>query len=347
MKNKLEGVTLLKLLAAVQVLYLHLVVHYNLDQLNVNGVDVVGRALSPFQGVPIFFAISGYFIWKSLSKRKTLAREYAYRRFVRIYPELWITVALSVILIIALYRSNISVVPFIAWIFTQSTVMQFWTPSCLRGYGVGCPNGALWTVTVFVQFYILIFVFHRILHKGGKFKWGGVLLAAAIANILPGMLESHIPPIVYKLYQQTVFPYLSIFMIAAFIAEYEEMFKRLLNCRWLCVVLYMILAVGLPIDFFGAGYAIIRSALVVIFAITFGNTVKCGIFKEDISYEIYLVHMPIANVFVQLMAKQTWATFFISVVLTVIVAYALYSVNDKVIRKLGRKTLLINSAGEN
>lgn len=199
MKKRLEGVTLLKLLAAVQVLYLHLVVHYGLDQLNVAGTNIVERLLSPFQGVPIFFALSGYFIWKSLSSRKISVKEYAYRRFVRIYPELWITVAFSVMLIILLYRSNISLVPFITWIFTQSTVMQFWTPSCLRGYGVGCPNGALWTVTVFVQFYVLIFVLHYALHKKRKFKWGGVLLIAALLNIVPGMMESYIPQIIYKL----------------------------------------------------------------------------------------------------------------------------------------------------
>ena len=58
MSKRLEGVTLLKLLAAVQVLYLHLVVHYGLDRLNVAGINIVERLLSPFQGVPIFFALS-------------------------------------------------------------------------------------------------------------------------------------------------------------------------------------------------------------------------------------------------------------------------------------------------
>lgn len=156
-------------------------------------------------------------------------------------------------------------------------------------------------------------------------------------NVIPGILENHIPAMVYKFYQQTVLPYLSIFLFAAFIAEYEERFKKLLNCRWLCIVLYIILAIGLPMDFSGAGYAIIRSALVVIFSITFGNTVKCGLVKKDLSYEIYLVHMPIANVFVELLDEQSRLIFLITIVLTVLFAYALYCVNDKIIQRLEKR----------
>lgn len=46
-----------------------------------------------FQGVPIF--LSGYFIWGSLKNNS--ARGYFIKRFIRIYPELWITVAFSVL----------------------------------------------------------------------------------------------------------------------------------------------------------------------------------------------------------------------------------------------------------
>ena len=335
--KKLEGVTLLKLLAAIQVLYVHLVTHYNLEQWKWGNVCVVEKLLSPFLGVPIFFALSGYFIWKSLSHRKISISEYAYRRFIRIYPELWIVVAISVVLILVFYYRSISLVPFIAWIFTQSTVMQFWTPSCLRGYGVGCPNGALWTITVFVQFYVLIFLLHHLLHRKSKNKWGGVLLIAVFLNIIPGLLKNSIPIIVYKLYQQTVFPYLSIFLFAAFIAEYEDEFKKVLNDARIGIALYIVLVIGLPVDYSGAGYAIIRSTLVVIFAIIFGNTVKCGFLKKDISYEIYLVHMPIVNIFVELIGKQNWAVFFMTVILTLVVAYLLYCVNERIIRNIESK----------
>lgn len=173
MKNRLRGVTLLKFIASFQVLYVHLVMNYKLEQWEINGIPVFIKLLSPFMGVPVFFTLSGFFIWKSLSKKKMTAAEYGYRRFIRIYPELWIIVAMTAVSILMLYYDSISIVPFSAWIFTQSTFMQFWTPSCLRGYGMGTPNGALWTITVFVQFYLVVFILHHVLHNKRKTLWGG------------------------------------------------------------------------------------------------------------------------------------------------------------------------------
>ena len=159
---------------------------------------------------------------------------------------------------------------------------------------------------------------------------GGVLLVAVLLNVIPGFFENSMPEILFKLYQQTVFPYLSIFLFAAFIAEHENKLKRPLNC----FVLYVVLAIGLPVDFTGAGYAIVRSALVTIFAIAFGNTVKCGLLKKDVSYEIYLVHMPIANIFVELLKQQSWVTLVMTIVIAIVIAYMLYCLNNTMIRKM-------------
>lgn len=97
------------------------------------------------------------------------------RRFIWIFPELWIVVGISVALIMILAFDEISFPWFFAWILAQSTVMQFWTPDCLRGYGVGGPNGTLWTITVFAQVYIVVYVLHKILHKRDKTLWGNTL----------------------------------------------------------------------------------------------------------------------------------------------------------------------------
>ena len=61
---------------------------------------------------------------------------------------------------------------------------------------------------------------------------------------------------------------------------------------------------------------------------------KCGLLKKDISYEIYLVHMPIANIFVELLKQQSWVTFIITIVITIILAFALYCLNNTVIQKM-------------
>ena len=121
------------------------------------GVNI-GRLLEPFQGVPIFFTLSAFFIWLSLSKNRTVLPQYIKKRFLRIYPELWIVVLMSVIVVLLLYHENTEVIPFLIWILTQGTVLQLWTPDFFKGYGMGAPNGSLWTISIFVQFYVVVYI---------------------------------------------------------------------------------------------------------------------------------------------------------------------------------------------
>lgn len=330
--QRINGFTLLKLIAAFQVFYLHIVVHLDLNQYKIYSIPVISKVLSPFQGVPIFFVISGYFIWKSLSARNISIKEYITHRFTRIFPELWIVVGLTALAVFVFEFKHISLGVFAAWIITQSTVMQFWTPDCLRSFGVGCPNGALWTITVFVQFYIVVFLLHKALHNKRNFAWG-VLLLCILANVLPGLVQDRLPETLYKLYQQTVFPYLLVFMYGAFIAEFENAFSKIIQNKWVTVILYIILAAGLPFDLKGAGYAVFRTALVAVFAISFGYTVKCNLIRQDISYELYLVHMPILNVFLELGSQKNWITFFCVLGVTLILSVILYHINQIIIRR--------------
>lgn len=42
------------------------------------------------------------------------------------------------------------------WTISQVTVFQFYTPSSIEIYGVGNPNGALWTISMELQVYVVI-----------------------------------------------------------------------------------------------------------------------------------------------------------------------------------------------
>ncbi|HAP8890462.1 TPA: acyltransferase, partial [Enterococcus faecium] len=150
--RKISGFTLLKLICAFQVMFGHLLSYFHMNAFTVGNVDIVWWILSPFQGVPIFFALSSFFIWNSLSNRQQSLMEYAKKRFIRIYPELWIVVVFSIISITVLYGIKKHVFSFITWVVCQISIFQFWTPDFLRGYGMGCPNGPLWTITIFIQF---------------------------------------------------------------------------------------------------------------------------------------------------------------------------------------------------
>ena len=49
-----------------------------------------------------------------------------------------------------------SVKDIVVWTISQVTVFQFYTPSSIEIYGVGNPNGALWTISMELQVYVVI-----------------------------------------------------------------------------------------------------------------------------------------------------------------------------------------------
>lgn len=332
MQKKIGGFTLLKLIAAFQVLLGHMVTHFGLRPLE-SGPDVL-RLLSPFEGVPVFFALSGYFIWKSLSHRSGTLRDYARRRVTRIFPELWLVVAFTALTVLVFCFQELSPVPFLGWIAAQATFLQFWTPDCLRQFGVGCPNGSLWTITIFLQFYIAVYFLHNLLHGKKPGVWCLTLLICALLNVIPLYVFSSLPEILLKLYQQTLLPYLSVFLFAGFLAEFESRWEPMAKNKAVPLLLYFLLLLGLPFDFSGAGYPLFRSMLIALFAVCFGNSFSCGFLKEDISYEIYLVHMPVLNVFLECTKAQNWGTFFIAAVLILACAYGLFRMNRWIVRRL-------------
>ena len=145
-----NSLTIVRYLAAFSVMYGHVMTHLAIPRDNVF-IRLLGLFCGHFPGVPIFFFMSGYLIWRSVC-RTTDIREYYKKRFGRIYPELWMAVALSILAILVFVRP-ISWVKLSLFTITQSTFMQFWTPSFLRDFGCGCPNGSLWTICVLIQFY--------------------------------------------------------------------------------------------------------------------------------------------------------------------------------------------------
>ncbi len=117
-----------------------------------------GRVSLLIPGVPIFFFISGFLISRSYESNSRLD-EYFRNRALRIYPALVVCTALSLLSVtVAGYFATVESpsAHFVAWILGQITVLQFYNPDFMRAFGTGVLNGSLWTITVELQFYVLI-----------------------------------------------------------------------------------------------------------------------------------------------------------------------------------------------
>ena len=273
--------------------------------------------ISYFRGVPVFFVLSGFLIWESLGRND--GKQYARKRFFRIYPELWGAVTLGLIVMLILYRQTISLPQLGTFTLTQSTFLQFWTPDCLRGYGCGTPNGALWTICVQVQFYIVIWIAYKLLKKRKIGTWLVVMSTCAVVSALLPLLKSGLPEIGYKLLQQTLLPYFWLFMLGCLLAKYSEEILPWLRRLWpvLLILAAVVKWLGFDIE---AGYDLLHSSFMTAGLIGFAYCLPKLNIRIDISYGVYIYHMIVINAMIALGFRGSWGDLAITILITCLLA---------------------------
>ena len=158
---------LIRLFSATQVAISHITGHLGFENKFLS-------ILSLFPGVPIFFFVSGFLIYGSYAQSKTNVKSntnFFVKRFLRLYPELCLCIALSLLSIWQsgyFYNVEFQLGSFTVWIMSQATFFQFYNPEFMRGYGVGVLNGSLWTISVELQFYLLTPFLFFLLSTGSR-----------------------------------------------------------------------------------------------------------------------------------------------------------------------------------
>ncbi len=292
---------LIRLLAALQVFFGHAVRH-----LKLSAHPIFDFGFSLFAGVPIFFFLSGFLIWHSLERCDV--KLFFKKRALRLFPELWLGVALSLLSIFLLY-DNIVIGDIALFALAQSSFLQFWSPDSLNGFGVGTPNGSLWTISVFIQFYIAVIFIKRFMkNRKGLAWWLPILALLTAINVLSPFIEARLPSILGKLYSMTLLPYLWLFMLGAFVSEYFEHSVLFLKRFWWIFLLgfYSFKLVG--IELYGA-YPVFTSILSCAVCVGFAYAFPKLNLKQDFSYGIYIYHMVIVNIALELGFSGNWAVF--------------------------------------
>lgn len=305
---------LIRLLAALQVVFGHSVEHLKLPF-----PTVLVQALAFFRGVPVFFAMSGFLIWNSLDHARG-GGGYLKRRFWRIYPELWAAVAVELLAIVWLYFDEIDWPWFVVFAFTQSTFLQFWTPDFLRGYGIGAPNGSLWTICVLVQFYIAVLAVHKVLHKKRPTAFLLVALLSIGVTLLEPVIQQLVPEIIFKLYKQTLIPYFWIFFLGIIFAEYADALLPVLRRYWWCFAGISAVFLVTKVDFHGS-YPIFTHVFQIAALLGFAYAFPGLEIKMDISYGLYLYHMTVVNVMVTFGMTGNVRWFIFAMLVSCILAY--------------------------
>ncbi len=314
----------IRLIAALQVFYGHAVVHMNLPSNH-----IVSSVFSVFQGVPIFFILSGFLIWNSLDRTPDI-KSYVKKRVLRLYPELWCAVVLSILSIVILY-DGFHIGELVLFTLGQATILQFWTPDSLRGFGCGTPNGSLASIFMIVQFYIIVWFLKKKL-KPRKNTLVFLLAIGLVLNVLSPIFRELLPSLVYKLWDVSILPYFWLFMLGVIVCEYSAVFIPFMRKYWWIGLILLLIQRFYGFDIPGE-YGVIKTLLQCCTWIGFGYALPNLNVKRDLSYGIFLYHMVFMNAFIHLGFTESWFWFGTVVGLVIISAI----ISNRYISQVTRK----------
>lgn len=304
---------LLRLLAAGQVALWH-----GAKLLKVGALAAVPETWNILPGVPVFFVISGFLVTLS-HERSRSGFQYFLNRFLRIYPALWICLAVSLAIVFA-FRLPYSFGGIVLWIGAQVSVAQFYNPAFIRGFGVGVMNGSLWTIPVELQFYLAIPLLYAASSRlMGRFAdtrlrqlpWIALAVAcmAVFTAISHALVARQDDAPWTKMYDATLIPWLYYFLVGLLYRRAFEIWPSLFRGR---LVLWAIaFAVWTSIAKWGLGWEVVGNTVNPVTLLIIGGCTVSAAFTmptlsrrlihgNDISYGMYIYHMLIVNVFVQI-----------------------------------------------
>lgn len=334
-KSHINNFDLIRLFAAMQVAFAHSVSHLSLD------FPLVASMLNYFQGVPIFFGISGFLITSSYIRNPSL-KKYARNRAIRIFPAMWVCLAVTIVLLLVFHIIDFHALfsfPMIRWIACQVTFLQFYTPDFLRSWGTGTPNGSLWTIAVELQFYILLPLLLVAEKKLNVKAWIALLLTLMLISILAGnRFETMDQENAYtKLFHVTIVPYFHFFCLGILSALYWEKIKKFFENKaylWFAAYVLFCAFFGAWLKWFNPSYYLnlygwIANLLlwgcIVSAAYTRIHLSDKLLKRNDISYGVYIYHMLVVNSLISMNIDNLPKIFVLAIALGATVLLALLS----------------------
>lgn len=315
----------IKMLSAFSVLFFHAKEHLIVDV-----PSVLSIIFGIIPGVPTFFFLSGFLIWISLGKSEGIFN-FVKKRFFRIFPQLWATKLLGIIVILFTFKELTSYTKLAVYGITSGVLLLPGTPDFLSEYGSGTPNGVLWTIYITIQFYAIVYFMHKLFH-GKKIR---TLLLVVILSFAVAFASNYLnyvlPRFLYNAYNLLIFRYFWLFAIGIFVAETREKTIPFLRKHWfifvgLAMVFYFFPQMDIRLRQYSAFFCVFQLLGLLGFAYRYP---KINI-KFDFSYGLYLYHMIVVNAMIELGFTGKIQYMLIAMLLSVLIAIA----SEKTIGKL-------------
>lgn len=349
MPPKENNFDLIRLLAALQVLFYHAFEHMKLS--GYSFIPIVNKYISNFHGVPIFFALSGMLIFWSFDRNQNNVFQYFKNRFLRLYPALWICFIFTffVLLFFGFINSqNIFSKGILTWIATQISFLQFYTPEALRGFGLRNPNGNLWTICIEIQYYLLVPLLVLLFRNKSFFYKNAVLLSLFVFSLgfnhyIKNLNQEIIST---KILGVTLLPYLFFFLSGIIVFINYPYIKKYLEGKFLIaffiygiyytlfLYIYPKYFPGYWPNFMGLIATVLLVYTVFAFAFSYNSLSKRVLRHNDISYGVYIYSGILINIFVHLKLTHSILWFLVFLTTTMLLSILSWKLIEKPALKL-------------
>lgn len=312
-----NNLNLIRLLAALQVVYQHAYRWIGMPVLP----DWLQGLVWSFPGVAVFFIVSGFLIAGSLLKEEQTLVQYAAARAMRIYPALWVNLLFLIVLIGVVngYLRGPDTLQFWQWTAvafvsgSNGIADQVFPPGIFQsGFYQSFPSGVLWTMPIEIAFYWLApVIFARPLRDRGllTFSLAGWFAASFLLFV-----------ILPQTYSRNIADFLWLFLIGSALRVYWPKIRWMIEGRaiyWLIgyttYALLHLAIMGKGHDYitfhpFTFGLTLAMAGTIMACAFTWKGVGDRLLGEIDISYGLYLWHMPVMwTVIAFHQEKEPWA----------------------------------------
>lgn len=242
-----------------------------------------------------FFVISGFLVWESHERSKSLAL-YAEKRARRLLPAYVVTVvicALVAIVASALSRDALEQVGrYLAWNLAFLNFMEPSLPSLFAANPLNEVNGALWTIKIEVLFYLVLPALAWCIRQAGRLRWLVFVVIYAASELWRFSFESwgRDEPSVFLVELSRQLPgQMSFFCVGVALAIWRDQINWF-SALPLVAIILTVASISLPSVEFVRACGI--GLLVIWLAIGIPRMIDGAIFG-DFSYGLYVAHFPI------------------------------------------------------
>lgn len=281
-------------------------------------------------GVPAFFFVSGFLIYASYINTSDI-KIYSKNRFLRLFPGLFFVTCGGLFVLLFAQWNNLSIndaPTYILWFLAQISLGQVYNPSLFNNVGIGVINGALWTITVEILFYIIVPIIHLI---EKKYKYSIYLLfcfSFFVYSFGDEFLKS------YYLFGENLFRYLEftpivwgwMFFLGIMCYKNINLINSYIKYFYLAIIpLFLLINLNIPNSVLftpfsnrlGLFYFI--SLILLILYLSFATPVKKLNF--DLSYGIYIWHLVIINFLIVLEINSIFIAFILVIFVSLLSWY--------------------------